>query len=189
MQSNNTHQAKQYRRGARGQSLIETAISLSVLLLIFSGAVDLGRAFYSWVQLNNAVSEGAHWAATYPGCIGTGSTSYADSYTSGPTNCQQSNSIGERILNEEGTLNRSDIVCVLATPNDAAQGSTIQIKAKIGVTMLTPIIRAMFGSTLYLYAQSQEVVRGTAGAVPSTTPVTVSGTSPQGGLSTGCTIP
>src|SRR5689334_11347979 len=144
MHSKNPDQAtlqKTRRRGARGQSLVETAISLSVLLLVFSGAVDLGRAFYAWVQLNNAVSEGAHWAATYPGCIGTGSASYAANYNNNPnvgvpTACRNSNSIGERILNEEGTLNRNDIVCVLATPNDAAQGSTIQIKAKIGVTMV-----------------------------------------------------
>src|SRR6266404_8694608 len=116
---------RRYRRGARGQSLVETAISLSVLLLIFSGAVDLGRAFFSWVQINNAASEGAHWAATYPGCIGSGANAYFNNYNNipnvtVPAKCQQSNSIGMRILNEEGTLNRNDIQCVLVTPIDPA---------------------------------------------------------------------
>src|SRR5437016_3482353 len=152
MYNETKHQAespRRYRRGARGQSLVETAISLSVLILVFSGAIDLGRAFFSWVQLNNAVSEGAHWAATYPGCIGTGGTSYVMNYNNNPagvpTGCRNSNSLGERILNEEGTLNRNDIVCVIATPNDAAQGSTIQVKVKLGVTMLTPVLRAKIG--------------------------------------------
>src|SRR5258707_3111795 len=141
---------RRYRRAARGQGLVETAISLSVLLLIFSGAVDLGRAFYSWVQINNAASEGAHWAATYPGCIGSGTTAYFNNYDDTghvgvPAKCQQSNSIGMRILNEEGTLNRKDIQCVLVTPIDPAQGTTIQVKVKVNVTMITPIIRAMVG--------------------------------------------
>src|SRR5947207_1135226 len=89
------------RRAARGQSLVETAISLSVLLLIFSASVDLGRAFYSWVQINNAASEGAHWAATYPGCIGSGATQYFNNYNNSPSSanvpakCRNSNSIGE----------------------------------------------------------------------------------------------
>ena len=193
---NNTKQAhvdrkQYYRRGARGQSLVEAAISLSVLLLIFSGAVDLGRAFYSWIQINNAVSEGAHWAATYPGCIGSGATAYYNNYNNSPNvsvpaECRQSNSIVERILNEEGTLDRRDIQCVLVTPIDPAQGSTIQVKVKINVTMVTPIIRAMFGPKLSLYAQAQEVVRGVAGDLPSSSPITV---PDQGSITPGCTIP
>ncbi len=182
---------RRYQRGARGQSLVETAISLSVLLLIFSGAVDLGRAFYSWIQINNAVSEGAHWAATYPGCIGSGANAYFNNYNNSPnvsvpTECRQSNSIAERILNEEGTLDRRDIQCVLVTPIDPAQGSTIQVKVKINVTMVTPIIRAMFGPKLSLYAQAQEVVRGVAGDLPSSSPITV---PDQGSILPGCTIP
>ena len=137
------------------------------------------------MQLNNAVSEGAHWAATYPGCIGSGTTEYAMNYNNAgnvgvPTECRNSNSIGERILNEEGTLNRNDIVCVSVTPIDPAQGATIQVKVKIGVTMVTPLIRAMVGPKLYLYAQAQEVVRGEGDDLPSITPISV---SDQGGLS------
>ena len=150
----------------------------------------MGRAFYSWVQINNAASEGAHWAATYPGCIGSGATQYFNNYNNSPSSanvpskCRNSNSIGERILNEEGTLNRKDIQCVLVTPVDPAQGTTIQVKVKVNVTMITPVIRAMIGSTLTLYAQAQEVVRGQADDLPSTTAITV---PDQGSLSPGCT--
>jgi Flp pilus assembly protein TadG len=190
---------RRYRRGARGQSLVETALSLTILLLVFSGAVDLGRAFFAWVQLNNAATEGAHWAATYPGCIGTGATSdpannsYANNFKNNPTvgvptECRYSNSIGERILNEDSTLNRNDIKCVLAYPvgksvYDATTGDTIQVKVKVGVTMITPLIRAMVGDKLYLYAQAQEVVRAAPGALPSSAPITL---TDQGGLSPTC---
>src|SRR4051794_6141639 len=53
----------------RGQSLVEFALSLTVIILIFSGAIDLGRAFFTRIMLDSVVSEGAHWAAAYPGCL------------------------------------------------------------------------------------------------------------------------
>ena len=40
-----------------GQSLVEFALVVPLLLLIFSGAADLGRAFYNQVALEKAVKE------------------------------------------------------------------------------------------------------------------------------------
>src|SRR5579871_4363515 len=98
----------------KGQSLVEFAMSISFLLLVFSGAIDLGRAYFSWIQVQSAVSEGAHWAAAYPACI----PNYTDSQSGGAgpylPRCQGSNSIFERILNEDKLLNRNDYLCIKA---------------------------------------------------------------------------
>src|SRR6185295_4843152 len=56
------------REQTRGQSLVEFALVVPLLLLIFSGAVDLGRAFYNYVALENAVKEGALYGARFPLC-------------------------------------------------------------------------------------------------------------------------
>jgi len=59
---------RRYRssRGERGQSLVEMAIVLPLLLLILAGAVDLGRAFNNYIIVTNASREGARYASRLP---------------------------------------------------------------------------------------------------------------------------
>jgi Flp pilus assembly protein TadG len=54
------------RDARKGQSLLELAIVLPVLLLILLGILDLGRAWLSLVALSDAAGEGAAYAAIYP---------------------------------------------------------------------------------------------------------------------------
>ena len=49
----------------RGQSLVEFAISSTVLLLLAMGLIDLSRAFYYSVALQGAAREGARHAAWF----------------------------------------------------------------------------------------------------------------------------
>lgn len=50
------------RKRTRGQSLVEFALFVPVLLLILLLSIDFGRAFYSWVILQNAARIGANFA-------------------------------------------------------------------------------------------------------------------------------
>src|SRR5258708_6394373 len=50
----------------RGQSLVELALAMPVLLLLLLGTVDLGRAYYTYVAAENAAREGARYAASSP---------------------------------------------------------------------------------------------------------------------------
>src|SRR5216684_2459450 len=52
-------------RKQRGQSLVEFAISSTVLLLLAMGLIDLSRAFYFSVSLQGAAREGARHAAWF----------------------------------------------------------------------------------------------------------------------------
>jgi Flp pilus assembly protein TadG len=52
--------------GESGQSLVELAISLGVILLLLAGAVDFGMAFYSYVALQDAAQEGALYGSITP---------------------------------------------------------------------------------------------------------------------------
>ncbi len=49
-----------------GQSLIELALLLPVLLLIMAGMLDLGRAFQAYTVVVNAAREGARYGAYNP---------------------------------------------------------------------------------------------------------------------------
>lgn len=50
----------------RGQSLVELAISLVILLYLLSGIVEFGLAFFQFVQLRDAAQEGALYGSTDP---------------------------------------------------------------------------------------------------------------------------
>jgi Flp pilus assembly protein TadG len=50
----------------RGQSLVEFALVLPILAIIFLGAVDLTRAFYYYIVLENATREAARVLIDYP---------------------------------------------------------------------------------------------------------------------------
>jgi Flp pilus assembly protein TadG len=50
------------RRQTRGQSLAEFAIVLPLLLLLFMGVVDFGRAIYAYNTVSNAARDGARKA-------------------------------------------------------------------------------------------------------------------------------
>jgi Flp pilus assembly protein TadG len=54
------------QRGSKGQSLVEFALCLPVLILVFIGVFDLGRAFYSYVIITNSAREGAYYACMHP---------------------------------------------------------------------------------------------------------------------------
>lgn len=53
-------------RKARGQSLVELAISLMVMLLLLAGAVTFGMALFSYVAIRDAAQEGALYGSFNP---------------------------------------------------------------------------------------------------------------------------
>ncbi len=50
-----------------GQSLVELALMLPLLLLILLGLLDFGRVYYVMVSLYDAAEEGAIYASAWPG--------------------------------------------------------------------------------------------------------------------------
>jgi Flp pilus assembly protein TadG len=50
-----------------GQSVVEFALTLPLLLLLLLGTIDLGLGFKTYIGLTNAAREGARWVSIYPG--------------------------------------------------------------------------------------------------------------------------
>lgn len=50
----------------RGQSLVELAISITILVYLLSGAIEFGIAFFQFVQLRDAAQEGALFGSINP---------------------------------------------------------------------------------------------------------------------------
>lgn len=53
-------------REERGQSLVEVALTLPILIIILVAILDLGRAYLTYIALSDAAAEGAAYAAIHP---------------------------------------------------------------------------------------------------------------------------
>jgi hypothetical protein len=50
----------------RGQSLVELALSITMLMILLAGTLDLGRAFFTWLAMRDSAQEGATYGSIYP---------------------------------------------------------------------------------------------------------------------------
>src|SRR4051794_17509849 len=70
------HVLKRGRRSSRGQSFVEFALILPVLLLILLFGIDFGRVFLGWINLNNVAKVAANYAAQNPTASWTAGSEY-----------------------------------------------------------------------------------------------------------------
>lgn len=81
-------QSMRPRFSERGQSMVEMALMMVILLTILSGVLDLGRGFFSFIAIQNSTGEGALYAAINPRCPDSTSTpaGYNPGYCADPNN-------------------------------------------------------------------------------------------------------
>jgi Flp pilus assembly protein TadG len=56
----------QSQRKERGQSMVELALTITFLMVLLSGTIDMGRAFFTWIALRDAAQEGASYGSIRP---------------------------------------------------------------------------------------------------------------------------
>lgn len=122
----------------RGQAAVELALVLPILALLLITAVDLGRSFYYYTSLANAVRVGAAWA-----------TSYAAGYTDTSPTVRQ-NQI-KAIIVDSSHLNPP-----LATSQVDVTGTTVNAGDQADITatytfqFITPLARSILGGDLQM---------------------------------------
>ena len=150
------------RNRTRGQALVEFALVTPLLLLLFAGAADLGRAFYAYVAVENSVKEGALFGSRTPLCNAPSPT------------CPDPGNVLWRVQTELQTLKNPDgtkptptIECVApggavrASLDDCLEGDTYSVSLTYQFRPLTPIISDIMGD-LFLSSSSKAVVLNTA---------------------------
>ncbi len=117
-------------RGAKGQSLVEFALVLPILMFIVFGIVDFGLGIRSYISLTNATREGARFAA-----VGNPAGSY-------PSNCDGSTNttvIGRVCVAIEG-LKLSDVQSVsVSYPDGQASGNSVVVSATYVYHFVSPL--------------------------------------------------
>jgi len=56
----------QLKKNEHGQSMVELAIVVTILMILLAGTVDLGRAFFTWLAMRDAAQEGAAYGSIEP---------------------------------------------------------------------------------------------------------------------------
>jgi hypothetical protein len=175
--------------GRRGQSLVEFAIILPILLLLVAGAVDLGRAYFTTISLENAVKEGAFYGARDPEC-GTDAT----------TGCEDPGNVRAHVETELDGLPITTFQAKCFLPGttvftgpgvalaDCEDGDLYYVRTQSPFSLITPIMSAIVGSELTLTSDATAVVLTSFD--PGSGTVIVPTTAPTASPAPGeCTVP
>lgn len=59
-----------HQRPERGQSMVEFALVITILMILLAGVIDMGRAFFTYMAMRDAAQEGAAYGSLNPTSIG-----------------------------------------------------------------------------------------------------------------------
>jgi len=129
-----------FNHAEKGQSLVELALSLLIILTLLAGAVDLGSAFFSYVAIRDAAQEGALYGSIFP----TGA-------------------IESRVRSASSTpVDLSDISKVtvsVTTSTTPCAGGSITVSVTYNYPLTMPLIGAIIGSpTIRLTASVTDTI-------------------------------
>jgi Flp pilus assembly protein TadG len=163
-------------RGSRGQALVELALIVPIMAVLFLATIDLGRVFYSQITITNAAREAAMKAAEDP-----------TSYTAGTCNATTSKVVCAAIneaRNSFVTVSAADVSmsCTPACTKSYGNRATVTVLGHFN--LLTPLMSAFTGGsniTLKSTASADVVVVpavAVATPTPSPTPTPVATPTP-----------
>lgn len=157
------------RRSQAGQSLVEFAAGLVVLIILVSGVLDIGRAFMSFVAMENGAGEGALFASVHP--------RWVDECTPlEKCGCDpEFATIESRTMGESpGGFVDWDNATVDVTAPTITVGYPITVTVTYSYPLLTPFISQLVGNgTLPLRASATEIIMSTDAPIycaPNTDP-------------------
>jgi Flp pilus assembly protein TadG len=129
-------------RNERGQSLVEMAVSIVILLLLLSGAVEFGMAFFQFIQLRDAVQEGALYGSLNPT-----DTSGITARVKGASNSP----VDLNALTPTITFTLPD-GSVTTNVGDRCEGNGITVRLTYNHQVFMPFMSGIVGNTLPLNA-------------------------------------
>jgi Flp pilus assembly protein TadG len=138
-------------RSAKGQSLVELAISLLILLYLLSGAVEFGIIFFQFVQLRDAVQEGALYGSINPQDA-TAIEARARAASDKPIDLSDTSAVQITI-----TV-RDTAGTVKTTPTEFCEGDAITVQATFNHQVFMPFMSQFIGPTIPLNAEVTDTV-------------------------------
>jgi PKD repeat protein len=133
---------------SRGQSLVEFALTLPLMLLLLMIALDFGRIYLGWINLQNMTRIAANYAANNPTAWSTGDTASQTRYQNqikadaAATNCQLPLVGGVRTApNPTFTDGNGD-------GSATGIGDTVSVRLSCSFGVITPFISNIVGGSV-----------------------------------------
>lgn len=124
-------------RSERGVALLETALTLPLLLFVAIGIIEFGRAYQTWQILTNAAREGAR-IAVLPGTDDASVTTRVQTYLEAG---HIGNSTGATV-----TITRNNVISI---GTGTATGSRVEVSYPFEFMVLQPVANLVVeGSTV-----------------------------------------
>jgi len=124
-------------KNEKGQSLVEFAILLPVLLLLIMGILEFGLMLNSYLTINNSAREGARLGVVVGSKLGSDTE------------------ISDLIKKISPNLNREDLtINIMPSLAGRKSGGTISVEVKYNYKLTIPIISNILGNVMVLKAQT-----------------------------------
>jgi len=134
----------------RGQSLVELAISLVILLFLLTGAVEFGMAYFQFVQLRDAAQEGALYGSLNPpAATGDGN------YNAIVARIRQSSQSPIKLADTSAVKDSDITITVNSSP---CEGNGIEVKIKYDHQVFMPFVSEITGPTIPLTASVTDTI-------------------------------
>ena len=162
------------RKRLLGQSLVEFALFVPILLVILVIALDLGRLYLGWVTLNNISRIGANYASTNPTAWqGAGDATIQAQYQT-------------LMMNDAGNIN-----CTLPNPlpqpdfpdSSYVVGARVTVSIPCTFQLITPMLDRLIGNGSGGVAVTGTTTFGIRVSYAGTDPIGGGGSSPSPGSS------
>ena len=130
-------------RNESGQSMVELAMSLTFMLILLAGVVDLGRAFFAYIALRDAAQEGAAYASI-------ARTDQADTMPCSDIVTRAQSTSNTQIVDLQQTnvsVSFGGVACASAANSDACFGQGVQVVVSYAnFPLVTPFLGTIMGS-------------------------------------------
>ena len=127
-------------RLSRGQSLVELALSLMIILWLLAGAINFGVGFFSQTAIQDAAEEGALYGSLDP------------NITNIRARVRSSSSLPVKLAD------LTDAQIQVTLPGSACAGNALIVKVTYALPITTPMVGIITGPTIPLTASATSII-------------------------------
>jgi hypothetical protein len=122
------------RRSERGQSLVEFAFVIPLLVILVFGIIDFGMALRAYITVTQATREGARYAS-----VGNEAGTFSAG-GSGDCNGSTTTTAVGRVCSALNGLNLTDVTSVsVSYPDGKLSGESVRVQASYRYEYITPV--------------------------------------------------
>lgn len=141
------------KRFEHGQSLVEFAISGMLLIILFSGLIDLARVYFTYIALEDAAGEAALYLSINPNCP-----------KKGPGECKNPNNAEWRARNAvqgdfDALVDWSSATIKPDFNGFPVVGGTVSVTINYDHALITPFVRNLAeGESIELEVEAHQTI-------------------------------